>query len=261
MAELDGITDVSIANNKKNSIAAFMKSREESSPIDKMLSVLGDNTDYSELPVILKYAKALETQPNEDGLLYSAYLKLEETRVIQQIQQEISEHQKSFDISDVNYAAAQEQINYLESLKTKPYPNATSQTSLDKFGVIDFMIKTIQGISLEDYISSGIKNDVSLRTYLKSCPIEHQSEAISYVGSRMTCLGQVSNIPDDDRKSRYPTLRRFIETTDCKIPEDTASKEFLLVMAQTEKDYILKNYAPILEAYKKINKNLSHLKD
>ena len=261
LSALDGINTVDEALSRKDSIAEFMKSREDAEPLAKVLSLLGDNIQESELPVIIKYARALESKPNEDGLLYSAYLKLEETRIISQIQQEISEYQKSFSESDVNYAAAQEQINYLESLKTKPYPNATSENSLDKFGVIDFMIKTIQGINLEDYISVGMKYDSALRAYLKQCPIAHKDEALQYTGARLSCLGQVSNIPDENRKSIYPTLRRFIETTDCKVPEDEPSKEFLLVMAQTEKDYILKNYAPILEAYKKITQNLLQSKD
>lgn len=263
LSALDGIETVDEAFEKKESISEFMKSMEESKPIDKLLSLIGDDLQDSELSVIIKYARALEAQPNEDGLLYSAYLKLEETRIIEQIQQEIEEYQKSFDVSDVDYASAQEQINYLESLKTKPYPNGTNQTSIDKFGVIDFMIKTIQGIHLEDYISTGMKYDMALRSYLKQCPIEHKDEAIKYTGSRLSSLGQVTNIPEKDRKSIYPTLRTFIETTDCKIPEDSASKEFLLVMAQTEKDYILRNYAPILEAYKKItqSQNISYSKD
>ncbi len=261
LATLDGVKDVDSAYEKRESIAEFMKSREDSDPLAKVLSLLGDDIQEAELPVILKYARALESQPNEDGLLYSAYLKLEETRVIEQIQKEIEKHQKSFNIGDVDYASAQEQINYLESLKTKPYPNENSQTSIDHFGVIDFMIRTIQGIHLEDYISIGMKHDVALRSYLKQCPIEHQEEALQYTGARLSSLGQVTNIPDENRKSIYPTLRKFIETTDCKVPEAEPSKEFLLVMAQTEKDYILKNYASILEAYKKITQNLSQAKD
>lgn len=261
LAALDEIKDVDSAYEKRESIAEFMKSREDSEPIAKVLSLLGDDIKESELPIILKYALALESKPNEDGLLYSAYLKLEETRVISQIQQEIVANQKAFEMGDVDYASTQEQINYLESLKTKPYPNETSQTSIDQFGVIDFMIRTIQGIHLEDYISTGMKYDVALRSYLKQHPIEHQDEALQYTGARLSSLGQVCHIPDKDRKSIYPTLRKFIETTDCKVPESEPSKEFLLVMAQTERDYILKNYAPILEAYKKITQNLSHSKD
>lgn len=261
LSTLDGIEDIEQAATKKDSITEFMKSREEPAPIDKVLSLLGDDVSHIELPVILKYAKALEAQPNEDGLLYSAYLKLEETRIINQIQQEISEHQKTLEETEPSYADAQKQIDYLESIKTKPYPNDTPKTSLDKFGVIDFMIKTIQGISLEEYISSGMRSDMALRTYLKECPIEHKDEAIQYMGARLTSLGQVSNIPDKDRKSMYPTLRKFIETTDCKVPDDKSCKEFLFVMAQTEKEYIKKNYTPVLEAYKKITHNLTQGKD
>ena len=261
LSELDGISTIDEAFSKKDSITEFMKSREGTSPLEKVLSLLGDDMQESELSVIIKYARALESQPNEDGLLYSAYLKLEETRIISQIQQEIEEYQKAFHAGDIDYASAQEQINYLESLKVEPYSNETSQTSFDKLGVIDFIIKTIQGINLEDYISTGMKYDASLRAYLKQCPIAHKAEALQYTGARLSCLGQVSNIPDKNRKSIYPTLRKFIETTDCKVPEAEASKEFLLVMAQTEKDHILENYAPILEACKNRSQNLSHSKE
>lgn len=258
LTELDEIQSPEMAYAQRDSISGFLKSRETSSPVDKVLSLLGDEIKESEFPLILKCARALEEQPNEDGLLYSSYLKLEEKRIISQIQQEIEEHQKSFEENDVNYAAAQEQINYLESLKPKPYPNSSEHSSSDKFGVIDFMIKTIQGRTLEDYIANGMKYDVSLKSYLKQLPIEHSQEALTYVGSRMTSLGQVSDIPDENRKSVYPPLRKFIETTDCKVPEDQDSKEFLLIMAQTERNYILKHYAPILEQYKKITHNLEH---
>lgn len=257
IAALDGIQGSQDVSDKKDSIAEFMKSRETPAPIDKVLSLLGDEIQEDEIPVVIKYARALEEQPNEDGLLYSAYLKLEETRVINQIQQDIAKHQETFDVSDPNYASAQAQIDYLESIKTKPYPRSSERhNSLDTFGVIDFMIRTIQGINLEDYISNNLKKDFALRTYLKQNNIEHNEDALNYVGARITSLGQVSNIPEENRKSKFPTLRRFIETTECKIPEDQDSKDFLLVMAQTEKDYILRNYTPILEEYKKITQNL-----
>lgn len=258
---LDEIQSPEDAYERKYSISGFLKSREAPHPVDKVLALLGNDVKESEFPIILKCAQALEEQPNEDGLLYSAYLKLEEKRILNQIQQEIAEYQNSFDTSDVNYATAQEQINYLESLKPKPYPNSNEHSSLDRFGVIDFMIKTIQGVSLESYISYGMKYDTALKSYLQQIPIEHSQEALTYVGSRMTSFGQVSDIPDENRKSVYPTLRNFIETTDCKTQENQDSKEFLLIMAQTEKSYILRHYAPILEQYKKITKNLSHSKD
>lgn len=255
LAALDGIHSPEDAYKYKDTISGFLKSRETATPIDKVLALLGDEVKESEFPVILKCARALEEQPNEDGLLYSAYLKLEEKRIIAQIQQEIAKQQEAFDEKDVAYASAQAQINYLESLKPKPYPNSSEHSSLDKFGVIDFMIKTIQGISLEDYISNGMKYDVSLKEYLRENPIEHNEEALTYLGARTSSLGQVSNIPTETRKSAYPTLRSFIETTDCKVPDNEDSKEFLLIMAETEKNYILRHYSTILEQYKKITHN------
>lgn len=251
LSELDSIKTPNDAYDNQTSIKSFMKSKEEPTPIDKFISLLGDDLTEENVPIILKFAKSLENLNNEDGLLYSSYLKLEEKRILSQIQEEIIGYYSTLENDDSTSLECQEQCEHLESLKIA---NATSG---DPFGIIDYMTKTMQGSGLEEYISDGVKSDIRLKSFLQKTPIPHQKEALTYVGARISSLGQVSNIPEEERKSKFPTLRQFIETTDCKSPDNDESKKFLLVMASTEKTYIEKSYGKILESYMSLDRNQS----
>ena len=61
--------------------------------------------------------------------------------------------------------------------------------------------------------------------------------------------GQVTAIP------KQTSLRTFIETTEYKTPEITEAQNFLFVIANIEKDYIQKEYTPILLKYKEMLEN------
>jgi len=109
------------------------------------------------------------------------------------------------------------------------------------------MIDTILDVSVDNYINSGLKKDLSLKSFLAFNPsISNSSTAIDYLHAKMSSYGQVSDIPIDN------SLRSFIETTDYKSPENSASKDFLFIIAQIERVYIEKQYQPILEEYRKI---------
>jgi len=83
-----------------------MRSKEPVSEQAKLIALLPKEEDLSEnnpeqgnnfkkVDTILDCAKALELVQNEDGLLYSSYLKLEENRIIAQIQKDISTYARS----------------------------------------------------------------------------------------------------------------------------------------------------------------------
>lgn len=249
LSELDSIKTPNDAYEKQTSIKGFMKSKEVPTPIDKFISLLGDDLTEDNVPIILKFAKSLERVNNEDGLLYSSYLKLEEKRILSQIQEELVNYHSTLVDDDNTSLECQKQCEYLESLKV-------AQTSSgDQFGIINYMTKTIQGSGLEEYISDGVKSDIRLKTFLQKTPIPHQEDALNYVGSRICSLGQVFDIPEQERRSKFPTLRQFIENTECKTPDNEETKKFLLVMASTEKTYIERNYGRILESYRSLDKN------
>lgn len=276
----------------KTSLESFMRSKEPVSEQAKLIALLPKEEDLSEnnpeqgnnlkkVDTILDCAKALELIQNEDGLLYSSYLKLEENRIITQIQKDISTYarsitadyleqmkllnEKGLSLDEIDPDAkdllakqnetckkAIEMVEMLESSKTKPKKEkegSSSQIQQDNLlsSISKYMIDTILDVSVDTYINSGLKKDLSLKSFLAFNPsISNSSTAIDYLHAKMSSYGQVSDIPIDN------SLRSFIETTDYKSPENSASKDFLFIIAQIERVYIEKQYQPILEEYRKI---------
>lgn len=275
----------------KNSLESFMRSKETTSLQGQLLALLPSELELSEdnpeqihnlnkRDIIIDCAKALETVPNEDGLLYSAYLKLEEDRILSQIQRDIHSFEEtiSLNVGDIipelmasglsteqikqeinEYQSKQlglrdktrEMQTKIEAAKTKPQKEGQNSTQVSPYetftAVSRYMIDNILENSIDNYTKTGLKQDLALKSYLAFHPeIPNSEHAIEYLHARMSSYGQVTSIPT------RTSLRSFIETTEYKTPEATESQNFLYVIANIEREYIEKEYAPILLKYKEM---------
>lgn len=282
---LQGITSPETAYLHKDSLLDFMRYQEQKTKSSTLLAMLPDEQDIKTNPeniikrnTILECAEAIEEVPNEDSLLYSAYLKLEEKRILNKIQEDIQNYQDTIgsDFSqvlseleqsglsseDVNkqyqlkvqkceeiFEKSQECLEIVEQSKIHP----SSQQNLGELNetelqneVIGYMAQTLTSINIKEYVSEGIKKDIILKSFISAHPeIQNRQVALDYITARMQSTGQVTDIPKQN------SLRKFIETTDYKSEMDSEIPQFLLSVAEVEQQYIKGNYAPILNAYSK----------
>ena len=276
----------------KYSLESFMRSKETVSIQGQLLALLPNDEELSESnpnqvqnlnkrDIIINCAKSLETIPNEDGLLYSAYLKLEEDRILSQIQRDIHTFEQTIstnvqdklpELMKTSLSAdeielelkewqikqlalrkkAQEMHEKIEESKTKPEEQSSEKTNpYETFTAVSrYMIDHILENSIDNYTKNGLKNDLALKSFLTFNPeVPNSQQAIEYLHSKMSSYGQVTAIP------KQTSLRTFIETTEYKTPEVTEAQNFLFVIANIEKDYIQKEYTPILLKYKEMLEN------
>lgn len=234
----------------ESSLINFMKSKEKDATPAAILAMLKDEQTESQEGIIrrnaiLECAETAQSVQSEDNLIYSAYLKLEERRILTRIQEDLGT--LSGDI--VTSQKAQELISMLESTKIQPH-DYSSSTLLEEAdmnnAVSGFMAEVLLENSVSGYISDGLRKDLLVKAFISQHPeLEHSEQASEFLVKRMRSSGQVADIPGQE------SLRSFIETTDYKTPHDREGQYFLLSVAQMEKQHIETFYSPIIQAYNK----------
>lgn len=232
----------------ESSLINFMKSKEKDATPAAILAMLKDEQSESQESIIrrnaiLECAETAQSVQSEDNLIYSAYLKLEERRILTKIQEDL--RNLSGDI--VTSQRAEELISMLESTKIQPH-DYSSTTLLEEAdmnnAVSGFMSEVLLENSVSSYISDGLRKDLQVKAFISQHPeLEHSEEAAEFLVKRMRSSGQVADIPGQD------SLRAFIENTDYKTPHDREGQYFLLSVAQMEKQHIETFYSPIIQAY------------
>lgn len=254
LEELSAIKTPEDAYAQREVLSNFMRSKEDTFP-SQLLGLLPQESELSEdnphqaqnmsrRDIILECAKALENIPNEDGLLYSSYLKLEENRVLSKIQQDLQTYGRNHPDKQNEVATFVEQIEQskLAVPSEKGTPDYESSAS-----IVDYMMENILNNSIEKYLKTGLRQDLILKGFLNRNPDVPNSQTITdYLHTKMSSYGQVTPIPADK------TLRSFIETTDYKTPDVTQAQNFLYTIAQIEKMYIEQQYTPLLVEYRKM---------
>lgn len=250
---LDSIKSPEDAYRARISLESFMKSQERATGEGAIVAANLENLENGEnaldIQTVIACAKKLETFCNEDGLLYSTYLKLEENRIIRKLQQDILAYRQEIEgmpeMASV-VETADELQKYLEDSKI----NTDSEHSDD---IVGYMVDTIRGEGIEKYIESFSKHDMKLKTFLQENPVPNKEKALNYVFAKLACFGQVAPTPETPGgEGKLQQLRSFIEGTDYKDDDFTESKKFLHTMVQIERDYIEKNYSPVLKEFQKI---------
>lgn len=240
---LDEINTPEDAYNNKESLISFMLQKEDipTNPIvDASVESMEKGIALDENTVI-EIAKNMEQINNEDGALYSAYLKLEEKRILKRMQKTLLEHSepKTKGVTQEKYGI----FKYLESQIKEIQGGFSPQ-------VLEFIINSMKEIDIEIYTKKYKQKDKDLITLInQQYPnIKDKDEMLRYLYARIGSLGQLYY---KDKTGNRMVLRNFVANTEFKDPDNTESKEFLLLVAQTEKEYIKTEYNEIIQEYTK----------
>lgn len=246
---LDNIKTSEDAYKDKENLVYYMR-QQENVPINPIIDV---NLEYAkegkqlDEELVIKIAKKMEKFKNEDGSLYSVYLKIEEKRIWKQIEKQLIEYVGNLkyaeEISDIG------KISYLmEELNKYELQDVSGGFTHD---ILTYMIDEIGDRDVEDYTRNIKPKDFKLATFINSKPdIPKRADMIKFLYARMGSIGQLSCKTFSNDKNDKQTLREFIINTDFKHEDATESKQFLLLVAQIEKDYIQREYGKIIDFFK-----------
>ena len=237
------------AYKHKDSLISYMKRKEnvpENPIIDANSQSMGEGKPLDETTV-LSIAKEMEQIKNEDGALYSAYLKLEEKRVLKKIRKVITDYNLSgprVDMTEVR-----------ETNQAMRYIKGEIDTTKGGFSpeILEYIIRTIKEEDIGAYTRNYKQSDSELYDKVKnemSIQGKDKEEILDFLSARMECLGQL-HYKGKDGKTRTGkrTLRKFVEDTDFKDKDDRETKEFLYIIAQIEKEHIKTECIPAIEEY------------
>ncbi len=237
------------AYKHKDSLISYMKEKEdvpENPIIDANSKSIGEGKPLDEATV-LSIAKEMEQIKNEDGALYSAYLKLEEKRVLKQIRKVIT----NYNLSGSNV----DMTEVREANQAMRYIKGEIDTTKGGFSpeILEYIIRTIKEEDIGSYTKNYKKSDSKLYDKVKNemnIKAKDKEEILEFLSARMECLGQL-HYKGKDGKTRTgrKTLRKFIEDTNFKDEDDRETKEFLYIIAQIEKEHIKTECVPAVEKY------------
>lgn len=232
------------------SLINFMKSKEKDATPGAILAMLASDEsenveDIIKRNAILECAETAQRVQSEDNLMYSAYLKLEERRILTKLQEDLQQ----LPADEATSQKIKELVYMLESTKIQPHDYMASSLSTEtdmNNAVSGFMSEVLLENSVSSYLSSGLRKDLLVKAFLTQHPeLAHSQQATDFLIKRMRSSGQVTDIPSED------SLRAFIETTDYKSEHDGESQNFLFSIAKIEEQHIQSFYSPIIQAYNK----------
>ena len=250
MKVLSNIKTPEQAYSDREGLVDFMKSQEVEDPLGLIVAAniqtMSDPRRYNlDLDTIIACAEQVSELNNEDNLLYSSYLKLEENRILRRIQKQLLAYKKEHDEDE----KVDELIEYMDEaqLQADEDSNLTS--------IFEYMIDIRAQQSIPEYAKKHVKKDIRLKKFVVEKELPEAEQILQYLNARMASFGQVTKpTKEEKRNARIPSLREFIETTEYKEPEDRQTKSFLMMVANLEKDFIQRNYALILERYQEMTK-------
>ncbi|MBO5478998.1 MAG: hypothetical protein J6A04_04790 [Clostridia bacterium] len=229
----------------------------QSALIDANIQSLEEGVPLDEATVA-KIAQNMETLDlnNEDGALYSVYLKIEEKRIWKRIKEELDQYCNESQSQSVDNSKYQ-MTSIIKELDTFILQSNGGGFS---YGILDYMVSEIKELDIENYTERrkdpdnpnksdkpSIKEcDFQLIKIINSKPdIPNRKQILAFLYARIGSLGQLSY------KSRLQNhgcvLRELVANTDFKDSDNTESKEFLLLVSKIEKEYVEKKYKEISE--------------
>lgn len=257
MKELENIHTLDEAWEDREKIISFMKSIENI-PVNTLMAAKKGNYQQKEEindETVKLINEEIENIKNEDGQLYSVYLKIEEKRVWKKIRTEIIKYAYDSQNNKMEKEDFRELIRVITELNKYELKDIQKGFSSQILGyIIDEKEENTneekieierpeeEKLDVETYIEKVRKNDVSLvkMITLKFPNMEEKDEILSFFYNRIASLGQLSNKKDN-------SLRNFVETTTLKDEDATETKQFLLLASQIEKTYITNQCKDLLE--------------
>lgn len=189
-------------------------------------------------------AREIKNIENEDGALYSVYLKIEEKRIWKKIKLTISKNAEDNEMNKEDLNKLMESIGKLNTYELHDIQSGLSSE------ILTYIIEQMKEMDTEKYLEEIKYNDALLAKMINSKfpNMESKDKILPFFYNRMACLGQLSNKKEN-------ILRKFIETTDFKDEDYTETKQFLLLASQIERTYIENLGKDLIESKIKANTN------
>lgn len=243
LQELESIKTPEDADEHKDSLIAYMQ-RTEKVPINPIVEANikslqeGKQLDDNTMTAIAQNMKELgEELGNEDGLLYSVYLKIEEKRIWRQVQTRLAQY--SNDSGDEKVIGEIYKLSgVIDELDKYELPNMGEGHSQ---GVLKYMIDEVRQTDIKDYIQNAKEKDTLLARSIntKFAGIQDKTNMLQFLYARIGSLGQLSY---KSALQGNNVLRNFVANTDFKHEDNTETKQFLLTVANIEKENIQNKY-------------------
>lgn len=245
---LDAIKTIDDVDEHKDAIIEYMKGKEnivENPIVDANIQSLEEGEKLDE-PTLIKIAQNMEQIDNEDGVLYSAYLKLEEKRVLKQIIKVVSSYNLSKNASNI----AEARKTNLSIFHMRKQINSIKGGFSPE--ILEYIISSMKQDDIKTYMDNYRAEDEELYKKVKDefdIPEQDKKQILDFLSARIGCLGQLYYKGNKNIGNRT-TLREFVENTTFKDPEDTESKEFLYSIAEIAREQIRTEYIPTLNKYR-----------
>lgn len=239
LQELKTIKTPEDAYAHKDSLIAYMQQAENvpSNPIiEANIKSLQEGKRLDD-ETVKRIAQNMESLNNEDGFLYAVYLKIEEKRIWRQLQTRLAQYSNNSNDKEIIKEIYQ-LSGLLENLNGYELPDTIEGFSPS---VLEYMINEMKEKNIENYIENIKENDVLLARIIntKCDGIQDKTEMLQFLYARIGSLGQLSYKSVSEGRD---VLRNFIADTNFKHEDNTESKQFLLMVANIEKQYIQSQY-------------------
>ena len=248
--------DTMLPQNKATILSSMMEKEEANESKDPIIAANyesiknGESLDEITVLKIIRHIRQKEkviNKKNEDGYLFGIYVYGKEAEISMEVYRKLGEAmilKSSGDRSEMqeNYKKIAYLAEEVKSIQEKFSPESLGATIMD----------CMKGRDIEEYIKEYRNKDLALIDEIvnnySDAELKDKEEILAYLRARVASLGQVSYKGDDnDTKS----LRYFIENTDFKHPDDTQTKNFLLLVARSEEKNLEQQYGPLIEEYRK----------
>ena len=252
LQELESIKTPDDAYAHRDSLIAYMKKTEKvpfNPIVEANVKSLQEGKRLDD-ETVKSIAKNMEKLGNEDGLLYSVYLKIEEKRIWRQLQTRLAQYSNNSDNKEVVNEIYQ-LSGILEELDKYELPDREKGFSPS---VLEYVINEMEEKNIENYIENVKEKDTFLaRSINTKCPlIQDKTEMLQFLYARVASLGQLSYKSVSDGND---VLRNFVANTNFKHENNRETKEFLLTVANIEKASIQDKYVVSLDEYSKTKRN------
>ena len=231
------------AYNDKENLIYYMQAREQSSanPIIEANMQSIEEGKTLDKDTVIRISKNMEQLNNEDGSLYSAYLKIEEKRVWKKIERILKKDLVHSNNSQ-SYEGLWKDIRALNNYQIKDIEGGFSAE------ILEYMIDELKQKDIENYTNLAKDADMRLAQRLTSDfgNTPEKIQILQFLHARIGSLGQLSK----GTSGKHKVLRDYVANTDFKDEDITESKQFLLLVCNVEKQYIEKEYSQIIDLYK-----------
>ncbi len=246
LTTLESIQTQEDASLDESNLVSFITYREKVTNRERILSNYIEKIQDMDSKTIIECLKVMEDESeNEDSKLYSVYLRIQENRIIKQVQKYLGELKNKIPDEKI-----EEFMQVLETQKIQVVENGTLQENM--LNAMD-----TRNARLEEYLNNGRKTDFEIIRYLSNIEGEDtkREEILQFLKYRVSSAGQVIK-----RKNEKFELRKYIEETDFKDNDETEQNWFLYEVSKVETEYLKSRYGKILAKYKEQkedNKNLA----